>query len=60
MKPKAEALAALAEIARSLADPSPIVGLSRAHLTATVAYAIEQVTAISETKRPRKAKDATA
>lgn len=58
MKPKHEALTALASISRALADPSPIDGLARVQFSATVEYAIAQVEAIEELRRARKKKGA--
>ena len=53
---KGEALKALAHLQKRLDDPAdPLDGLARRHLRATVEFAIEQVEAIQEVKRVRKA-----
>ena len=52
---KDEALKALAHIQKRLDDPEPLEGLARRHLRATVEFAVEQVEAIQEVKRVRKA-----
>lgn len=53
-KAKAEALTALRDVQTAIRGPQPIDGLLRATMAAHVAYAIEQVEAIEENKRPRK------
>ena len=54
-KPKDEALAALKALLDRLRRPDSLDGLERATLTATTRYALEQVEAIQELKRARKA-----
>ena len=56
LKPKDEALAALAQLLERLRSPDSLDGLERATLTATARYALGQVEAIQELKRARKAK----
>ena len=54
---KGEALKALRTVIEALAGPEPIDGLRRHQLRATVEYAQEQVEAIAELKRARRAKE---
>lgn len=52
---KAEALRALEHVVDRLKDHAPIDGLERAQLVATIEYAAEQVAAIQELQRKRRA-----
>jgi len=56
MKHKDEALKALASVRERLGSDEPLEGLGRRMLLATLDYAVEQVTAIQEVQRARKAK----
>jgi hypothetical protein len=51
---KAEAEKAVRTVAEALAGPEPIEGLRRFQLRATLEYALEQLAAVQELKRPRK------
>ena len=52
---KSEALRALAHVQKALEGSEPLEGLPRRQLAATIAYAVENVEAIQELKRRRKA-----
>lgn len=50
-----EALKVLSQVIARLADPQLLVGLEKMQLRATVEYARDEVEAIQEVKRARKA-----
>ena len=52
---KEEALRALAHVQKALEGTEPLEGLPRRQLAAAAAYAVENVEAIQELKRRRKA-----
>lgn len=52
---KDEAVKALVGLIERLASPEPVEGLARFQLKATAEYALEEVRAIVEVKRVRKA-----
>ena len=54
---KEEALKALAHIRKTLDGTEPIEGLARHQLKATADFAVEEVEAIQELKRVRRAAD---
>ncbi len=57
MKPKGQALETLSTARKMLDSPEPLVGVRLVQVRGLLEYAEEQVTAIEETKRPRKAKE---
>lgn len=54
-KHREEALRAIAEVTAMLDSPEPIEGLRKHMMRATLQYAVDEVQAIQETKRLRKA-----
>lgn len=57
-RPKAQALEALSTARKMLESPEPLVGVRLVQVRGLLEYAEEQVTAIQETKRPRREKEA--
>jgi len=55
-KPRAQALDAISTARKMLDSPEPCVGVRLVQVRGLLEYAEEQVTAIQETKRPRKEK----
>ena len=58
-KPRAQALEALSAVRAMLASPEPLVGVRLVQVRGLLEYAEAQVTAIEETKRPRKKTEST-
>lgn len=55
--PKAQALEALSTARKMLENPEPLTGVRLVQLRGLLEYSEEQVVAIQEVKRPRRAKD---